>query len=51
MNATPGAAVLDGIAQVEHFVEKHVLHREGRNIGRIQAAAEDDGVVGWVKMS
>src|SRR6185437_7879566 len=48
VDAAAAAALAHGMAQVQHFVIEHVLEHELRHAGRIEDAADQDGVVGGI---
>ena len=50
VDAAARAAVFDGMLQMEHFVIQDILDGQAVHFGRIQQAAEDDGVVRGIVM-
>src|SRR5262249_15662355 len=51
MNATPAAAQLHRMPQVEHFVIDQVLQRVSGNRRAVKDTTHHDGVVGWIVVS
>lgn len=51
MHASPAASELDGVLQVEHFVEEDVFDSIERDAWVVEYAADDDGVVCGVVMA